>query len=105
MSNYIGRRNGRWQYDGIVIGTSQGGRSLPLELAHAGQRVALVERGELGAVCVNRGCWQKASTPCSRCSTPKLDSPPSQWVPWSVAAVATVPPLQQLAQLAQVIPS
>ena len=44
------------QYDAIVIGTSQGGRFLPVELAKAGQRVALVERGQLGGVCVNRGC-------------------------------------------------
>ena len=43
-------------YDAIVIGTSQGGRFLPIELAKAGQRVALVERAQLGGVCVNRGC-------------------------------------------------
>jgi pyruvate/2-oxoglutarate dehydrogenase complex dihydrolipoamide dehydrogenase (E3) component len=43
-------------YDAIVIGTSQGGRFLPLELAKAGQKVALVERGRLGGVCVNTGC-------------------------------------------------
>jgi pyruvate/2-oxoglutarate dehydrogenase complex dihydrolipoamide dehydrogenase (E3) component len=44
------------QYDAIVIGTSQGGRFLPAELAKAGQQVALVEREHLGGVCVNRGC-------------------------------------------------
>src|SRR3984885_4771014 len=44
------------QYDSIVIGTSQGGRFLPVELAGAGQTVALVERGPLGGVCVNTGC-------------------------------------------------
>lgn len=43
-------------YDVIVVGTSQGGRFLPAELAKAGQKVALVERGQLGGVCVNRGC-------------------------------------------------
>jgi pyruvate/2-oxoglutarate dehydrogenase complex dihydrolipoamide dehydrogenase (E3) component len=43
-------------YDAIVIGTSQGGRFLPAELAKAGQRVALIERDQLGGVCVNRGC-------------------------------------------------
>src|SRR5215470_10297663 len=43
-------------YDAIVIGTSQGGRFLPVELAKAGQKVALVERGPLGGVCVNTGC-------------------------------------------------
>jgi pyruvate/2-oxoglutarate dehydrogenase complex dihydrolipoamide dehydrogenase (E3) component len=43
-------------YDVIVIGTSQGGRFLPIDLAAAGKRVALVERGPLGGVCVNFGC-------------------------------------------------
>ena len=43
-------------YDAIVIGTSQGGRFLPIELAKEGQKVALVERDQLGGVCVNRGC-------------------------------------------------
>jgi len=43
-------------YDAIVVGTSQGGRFLPGELAKAGQKVALVERDQLGGVCVNRGC-------------------------------------------------
>jgi pyruvate/2-oxoglutarate dehydrogenase complex dihydrolipoamide dehydrogenase (E3) component len=43
-------------YDAIVIGTSQGGRFLPVDLAKAGQRVALVERAQLGGVCVNTGC-------------------------------------------------
>jgi pyruvate/2-oxoglutarate dehydrogenase complex dihydrolipoamide dehydrogenase (E3) component len=44
------------RFDAIVIGTSQGGRFLPVELAKAGQAVALVERDHLGGVCVNRGC-------------------------------------------------
>jgi pyruvate/2-oxoglutarate dehydrogenase complex dihydrolipoamide dehydrogenase (E3) component len=43
-------------YDAIVIGTSQGGRFLPIDLAKAGRKVALVERGHLGGVCVNTGC-------------------------------------------------
>jgi pyruvate/2-oxoglutarate dehydrogenase complex dihydrolipoamide dehydrogenase (E3) component len=43
-------------YDVIVIGTSQGGRFLPVELAKAGQKVALIERDHLGGTCVNTGC-------------------------------------------------
>jgi pyruvate/2-oxoglutarate dehydrogenase complex dihydrolipoamide dehydrogenase (E3) component len=43
-------------YDVIVIGTSQGGRFLPVDLAKAGKKVALVERDYLGGVCVNTGC-------------------------------------------------
>jgi len=40
----------------IVIGTSQGGRFLPIAFAKAGRKVALIERGHLGGVCVNVGC-------------------------------------------------
>ena len=43
-------------YDVIVIGTSQGGRFLPISFAKAGRKVAVVERGPLGGVCVNFGC-------------------------------------------------
>ncbi|MBO3751415.1 mercuric reductase [Streptosporangiaceae bacterium NEAU-GS5] len=43
-------------YDVIVIGTSQGGRFLPVDLVKAGKKVALVERGQVGGVCVNTGC-------------------------------------------------
>jgi len=43
-------------YDVIVIGTSQGGRFLPIEFAKAGRRVAVIERGPVGGVCVNFGC-------------------------------------------------
>src|ERR1700761_6060222 len=43
-------------FDLIVIGTSQGGRFLPVDLAKAGHTVALVERDQLGGVCVNTGC-------------------------------------------------
>ena len=43
-------------YDVIVIGTSQGGRFLPTDFAKAGRKVALIERGPIGGVCVNFGC-------------------------------------------------
>src|SRR5215831_9210759 len=43
-------------YDVIVIGTSQGGRFLPIAFAKAGRKVAVIERGPLGGVCVNVGC-------------------------------------------------
>jgi len=43
-------------YDAIVVGTSQGGRLLPIALAKAGRRVALIERDRLGGTCVNTGC-------------------------------------------------
>jgi pyruvate/2-oxoglutarate dehydrogenase complex dihydrolipoamide dehydrogenase (E3) component len=43
-------------YDVIVIGTSQGGRFLPMTFAKAGRKVAVIERGPLGGVCVNFGC-------------------------------------------------
>ncbi len=34
-------------YDVIVVGTSQGGRFLPIAFAKAGRKVALIERGPL----------------------------------------------------------
>src|SRR5258706_11044507 len=43
-------------YDAIVIGSSQGGRLLPIALAKAGRNVALIERGHVGGTCVNVGC-------------------------------------------------
>src|SRR5258705_13186853 len=42
--------------DAIVIGTSRGCLFLPDELAKACQKVAFVERDQLGGVCVNTGC-------------------------------------------------
>ncbi len=43
-------------YDAIVIGTSQGGRLLPIALAKAGRNVALIERDHIGGTCINVGC-------------------------------------------------
>src|SRR5262249_36194112 len=43
-------------YDVIVMRTSQSGRFLPIAFAKAGRKVALIERGKLGGVCVNIGC-------------------------------------------------
>lgn len=44
------------QYDGIVIGSGQGGKPLAVELANAGWKMAIVEKGEVGGVCINYGC-------------------------------------------------
>ena len=43
-------------YDAIVIGSSRGGRLLPIALAKAGRKVALIERGHVGGTCINVGC-------------------------------------------------
>src|SRR6266705_6374591 len=43
-------------YDAIVIGSSRGGRLLPIALAKAGRKVALIERGHVGGTCINEGC-------------------------------------------------
>jgi pyruvate/2-oxoglutarate dehydrogenase complex dihydrolipoamide dehydrogenase (E3) component len=43
-------------YDAIVIGTGQAGPALARRLAHAGQNIAIVERGRFGGTCVNTGC-------------------------------------------------
>jgi pyruvate/2-oxoglutarate dehydrogenase complex dihydrolipoamide dehydrogenase (E3) component len=43
-------------YDAIVIGSSRGGRLLPIAFAKAGRKVALVERDHVGGTCINVGC-------------------------------------------------
>jgi len=43
-------------YDAIVIGSSRGGRLLPITLARAGRKVALIERDHVGGTCINVGC-------------------------------------------------
>src|SRR5262245_55271190 len=68
MNTVIRKARARWQqkgdsgmpqatpYDAIVIGTSRGGKFLPIAFAEAGQKVALIECDYLGGVCINVGC-------------------------------------------------
>ena len=42
--------------DVIIIGSGQAGVPLATRLAHAGRRVILVERAQLGGTCINYGC-------------------------------------------------
>jgi pyruvate/2-oxoglutarate dehydrogenase complex dihydrolipoamide dehydrogenase (E3) component len=42
--------------DAIVIGTGQGGKPLAADLARAGWRTAIVEKGRVGGTCVVAGC-------------------------------------------------
>ena len=44
------------RFDAIVLGTGQAGKPLALDLAAAGRRTAVVERGHVGGTCVNVGC-------------------------------------------------
>ncbi|MBU2645204.1 dihydrolipoyl dehydrogenase [bacterium] len=53
-------------YDVIVIGGGPGGYAAGIRAAQLGGRVALLEPGEMGGTCVNRGClptkmWLKAA--------------------------------------------
>ncbi|HET7064305.1 MAG TPA: FAD-containing oxidoreductase [Rudaea sp.] len=43
-------------FDAIVLGAGQAGPPLAVDLANAGQKVALVERKDFGGTCVNTGC-------------------------------------------------
>jgi pyruvate/2-oxoglutarate dehydrogenase complex dihydrolipoamide dehydrogenase (E3) component len=43
-------------FDAIVLGAGQAGPPLAVELAKAGQKVALIERKDFGGTCVNTGC-------------------------------------------------
>lgn len=44
------------RFDAIVIGTGQGGKPLAADLAKAGHRTAIIERGRVGGTCVVCGC-------------------------------------------------
>jgi pyruvate/2-oxoglutarate dehydrogenase complex dihydrolipoamide dehydrogenase (E3) component len=44
------------EFDAVVIGTGQSGPALAVQLAGAGQKVAIVERNRFGGTCVNTGC-------------------------------------------------
>jgi pyruvate/2-oxoglutarate dehydrogenase complex dihydrolipoamide dehydrogenase (E3) component len=43
-------------FDAIIIGSGQGGNPLAEALVTAGKKTAMVERGEVGGTCINRGC-------------------------------------------------
>ncbi|MBP2413175.1 pyruvate/2-oxoglutarate dehydrogenase complex dihydrolipoamide dehydrogenase (E3) component [Arthrobacter stackebrandtii] len=43
-------------FDLLVIGGGKAGKSLAMDLAAAGQRVAMVERGMIGGTCINVAC-------------------------------------------------
>jgi len=43
-------------FDAVVIGTGQGGKPLAADLARAGWRTAIIERGRVGGTCVVCGC-------------------------------------------------
>jgi pyruvate/2-oxoglutarate dehydrogenase complex dihydrolipoamide dehydrogenase (E3) component len=44
------------KFDAIVIGSGQAGNPLMFDLADRGQRVAMIEKNELGGSCINFGC-------------------------------------------------
>jgi len=43
-------------YDAVVIGGGPGGYAAAIRTSQLGGTVALVEAGEIGGTCVNRGC-------------------------------------------------
>ena len=44
------------KFDVIIIGSGQAGNPLMFELASRGQKVAMIEKNELGGSCINFGC-------------------------------------------------
>lgn len=49
----------QYDYDLIVLGGGSGGLAAAFRAAQHGQRVAMLEPGELGGTCVNVGCVPK----------------------------------------------
>ncbi|BAN26363.1 FAD-dependent oxidoreductase [Caballeronia insecticola] len=43
-------------YEYVFLGGGKGGKTLAMELANAGRRVALIERGMIGGSCINVAC-------------------------------------------------
>jgi pyruvate/2-oxoglutarate dehydrogenase complex dihydrolipoamide dehydrogenase (E3) component len=43
-------------YDGVIIGSGQGGNPLAGALANAGWKVAVIEKEHVGGTCINEGC-------------------------------------------------
>lgn len=44
------------KFDLIVLGGGKGGKSLAMAMGPAGQKVALIERGQIGGTCINVAC-------------------------------------------------
>lgn len=44
------------QYDAIILGGGKGGKTLAMDLAKNGQRVAMVEDNQIGGTCINVAC-------------------------------------------------
>ena len=44
------------KFDIAVIGSGPGGYPAAIKLAQSGKKVAIIEAGEIGGTCLNRGC-------------------------------------------------
>ncbi|KTC86868.1 mercuric reductase [Legionella brunensis] len=44
------------QYDAIILGGGKGGKTLAMDLAKSGQRVAMIEDNQIGGTCINVAC-------------------------------------------------
>ncbi|HWI78883.1 MAG TPA: FAD-dependent oxidoreductase, partial [Ramlibacter sp.] len=44
------------EFDAVLVGTGQAAPALAVALAKRGERVALIEGGQLGGSCINAGC-------------------------------------------------
>ncbi|MGN4078230.1 FAD-dependent oxidoreductase, partial [Burkholderia gladioli] len=43
-------------FEYVFLGGGKGGKTLAMELARAGKRVAVIERGMIGGSCINVAC-------------------------------------------------
>ena len=55
-NNYSQTKNKEMKYDLIVVGSGPGGYVAAIRASQLGMNVAVVERAELGGICLNWGC-------------------------------------------------
>ena len=49
--------------DVIVIGAGPGGYTAAIRASQLGKKVALIEKGDIGGTCLNRGCIPTKTAP------------------------------------------
>ena len=68
--------------DTLVIGAGPGGYVAAIRAAQLGQKVLIVDKSELGGVCLNRGCIPSKALIAQLISSSPLSMPMHSVFPW-----------------------